>query len=69
MGEWVLIFVQLSQSVPIVGPVAVGVQPIYFQTETACRAVAGEFNDGPEPSKDTPNNKRRSWAALCRATR
>lgn len=68
MGSWVLIFVQISQSVPVFGAPAVNVQPVYFQTKAACDAVAGEFNNGPEPSNETPREKRKSFGAICRAT-
>lgn len=67
-GAWVLIFIQISQSVPIFGAPAVNVQPIYFQTKAACDAVAIEFNNGPEPSKDTPADHRKPFGAICRAT-
>lgn len=68
MAAWVLIFVQISQSIPLIGMPAVNVQPIYFQTKAACDAVALEFNNGPEPTKDTPSDKRKPFGAICRAT-
>lgn len=65
MGAWVLIFIQISG---IFTP-TVNVQPIYFQTKEACSAVAQEFNNGPEPSKDTPRKGNTSaFGAICRAT-
>ena len=67
-AAWVLIFVQLSQSVPLIGGVMMNVQPIYFQTREACATVATEFNGGPEPTKDTPARDRKSFGALCRPT-
>lgn len=70
MGEWVLIFVQISQSVPIFGVPAVNVQPIYFQTQAACAAVANEFNNGPESSKDSPKKGNSTvFGAICRGTK
>lgn len=65
---WVLIFVQLSQAVPVVGSVGVNVQPIYFRTKDACDLVAREFNKGPEPSDQTPREQRRPFGAICRST-
>ena len=67
-GAWVLIFIQISQAIPVIGMPAMNVQPIYFQTKAACDAVAVEFNDGPEPSKETPKDKRKSFGAICRQT-
>lgn len=64
MGTWVLIIVTLSGAFsPLLG-----VQPIYFHTKEACDAVAAEFNEGAEPTKDTPRNKQKSFGAICRAT-
>lgn len=66
MGEYVLIFITLSG----VFSVSANVQPIYFHTKEACAAVAMEFNDGPEPSKDNPKKARGSvFGAICRPTR
>jgi len=68
MGAWVLIFVQISQSIPLLGAPAVNVQPIYFQTKEACDAVALEFNRGPEPTENTPRDQRKPFGAICRST-
>lgn len=68
MGSWVLIFISLHQSVPIIGQVQVGTQPVYFHTKAACDAVAAEFNNGPEPTKDTPRERQKPFGAICRAT-
>jgi len=64
-GTWVLIFIQISQTIPVIGQPAVNVQPIYFLTKEACDTVAAEFNNGPEPTKDAKSG--RSFGAICRA--
>lgn len=62
MGTWVLIIIQVSG---ILQPAA-NIQPIYFNTKTACDAVAYEFNNGPEPK--ATDEKKKSFGAICRST-
>ena len=38
-AAWVLIFIQIYQTVPLIGMPATNVQPVYFRTKAACDAV------------------------------
>lgn len=70
MGDWVLIFIQLSGGTLGLSP-SIQVQPIYFQTADACHATAKLFNNGgPEPSAEHPKQTSNfAVGAICRPTK
>jgi len=63
IADWVLIFIQLQAGLMSVD---IKVQPIYFQTEEACKKVADEMNNG---KTEMEIKNKQAFGAICRITK